>query len=294
MTSPRTAALLVAASALLFAGMAVLVKHVTTRLPGPEIAFVRFGVGLAACALATTRYRLRARNWTGLFWRGAFGGSAVLCYFLAIEHLPVGVATLLNYTAPVFTATWAALFLGEPIGLRAAGALALTLLGVAGVVTGNAPTGFSGIGIWELVGILSALLSGAAVATIREVRKTDGSWEIFAAFSLVGALVTGAPALRGWVTPTVREWLILVTIGLVSVVAQILMTYALRFLRAALAGVLMQLTPVAALTFGYLLYGDRIAPVAFGGALVTLLGVSWGVRLASASQAAPAGGYSAR
>ena len=34
---------------------------------------------------------------------------------LTIEHLPVGIATLLNYTAPVFTAVWAALFLGESL-----------------------------------------------------------------------------------------------------------------------------------------------------------------------------------
>ena len=84
--------------------------------PGREIAFVRFAVGLVACAASRrTRVRMRARNKLGLVMRGAYGGAAVLFYFLGIAHLPVGIATLLNYTAPVFTAIYAALFLGEAI-----------------------------------------------------------------------------------------------------------------------------------------------------------------------------------
>lgn len=284
MIRPRHAVALITCASLLFAVMALLAKEVAARLPGPEVACIRFVVGLAACAVATTRYRFRAHNWAGLFWRGAFGGTAVLCYFLAIEHLPVGIATLLNYTAPVFTVIWAALFLGERIGLGAIGALVLTAAGVGAVIVGQAPPGESPIGVWQIVGVASAVLSGAAVATIREVRKTDGSWEIFAAFCLVGALVTGVPAARAWVSPTPVEWILAVTIGLVSVVAQLLMTYALRFLRASAAGILMQLTPVAALTFGWLVHGDHIAPLALLGATVTLVGVSLGAWMASASQ----------
>ena len=41
---------------------------------------------------------MRATNKVGLLMRGAYGGAAVLFYFLGIAHLPVGIATLLNYT----------------------------------------------------------------------------------------------------------------------------------------------------------------------------------------------------
>ena len=122
--------------------------------------------------------------------RGAYGGAAVLLYFLAIAHLPVGIATLLNYTAPVVTALYAAAYLGEAITRATLGALGLTSIGVVLVMLGTAPAGSLGLstlGRWQLVGVLSAMLSGAAVATIREVRKTDGSWEIFAAFCLASS-----------------------------------------------------------------------------------------------------------
>jgi drug/metabolite transporter (DMT)-like permease len=279
---PRVSAvLLLTIAALLFAAMAIAAKRAAARLPGPEVAFVRFMLGIAACALVATRIRLRARNWRGLFWRGAFGGAAVLCFFLAIEHLPVGVATLLNYTAPVFTALWAALFLAEPIGVPTMGALCITTLGVGLVIEGNAPPGSFGLDTWTLVGILSAVLSGAAVATIREVRKTDGSWEIFAAFCIVGALITGVPTVGAWVSPTPLEWVLLVAVGLLSVVAQIMMTWSLRYLRAASAGIIMQLTPVASLVLGYLIYGERSSGLAIVGAAVTLAGVTWGAFLAT-------------
>src|SRR5215475_6794944 len=111
--APASMLLLLAAA--LFAAMAVVAKVAATRLPGPEVALFRFCIGLAACGIAATRIRMRTNNKLGLVLRGGYGGAAVLLYFLAIEHLPVGMATLLNYTAPVFTALYAATFLGEPI-----------------------------------------------------------------------------------------------------------------------------------------------------------------------------------
>src|SRR5215470_17781010 len=167
------AAACMATAALLFALMATLVKAAAAHLPGPEIAFIRFSIGLLACAAAATRVRMRARNWRGLFWRGAFGGAAVLCYFTAIQHLNVGIATLLNYTAPVFAALWAWLFLRERLGASIVAALAITSFGVFLVVYGGAPKGSLGFGPWQLCGATSAVLYGAAIATIREVRRTD-------------------------------------------------------------------------------------------------------------------------
>src|SRR5579859_299360 len=239
------APLLLMAAAALFAVMAVLARMAAAALPGPEVAFVRFCIGLVACAVAATRVRLRTNNRIGLLLRGGFGGGAVLLYFLAIEHLPVGVATLLNYTAPVFTALYASAFLGESVKPATFGALLLTTIGVALVITGIAPAGSIAFGPWQMVGVGSALLSGAAVATIREVRKTDGSWEIFAAFCIGGALVTAVPTTIGWVTPSATLWVLLLLVGAISVAAQLLMTYALRFVRAAVAGVIIQFTPVA-------------------------------------------------
>ena len=130
----------------------------------------------------------------------------------------------------------------------------ITTGGVAIVMVANAPPGGVALGTWQLVGILSAVLSGAAVATIRELRKTDGSWEIFAAFCVAGTLFTGVPAARHWVAPTASEWALLFGVGITSVAAQLMMTHALRDLPAAAAGVLFQLTPVSTMVLGRILF----------------------------------------
>ena len=70
MRRPPAAAALVTA-ALVFALMAVLAKVAARRIPGPEVAFVRFAVGLVAFAIASRRIRMRAHNKLGLVMRGA-------------------------------------------------------------------------------------------------------------------------------------------------------------------------------------------------------------------------------
>src|SRR4051812_20343121 len=255
--------------------MAAIAKAAALRLPGPQVAFVRFLFGLGACAVVSTRRPLRALNMRGLVWRGVFGGPAVLCYFLCIEHLPVGIATLINYTAPVFTAVWAAVFLGESLDAASVGALALATCGVVLVSLGTSRT--TGVAsVWLVVGALSAILSGAAVAVIRQVRKTDGAWEIFASFCAAGALITGIPAVRGWIAPSTPEWWLLAAVGGSSVGAQMGLTWAMRYVRAGPAGIIQQLTPVAALALGWLIYGERIPPLSVLGATLALTGVSWG------------------
>ncbi|HEX2735144.1 MAG TPA: DMT family transporter [Polyangiaceae bacterium] len=272
-------------AAILFAAMATLAKHVAAGLPGPEIAFVRFIVGLCVCGAAAPYLSLKANNKVGLLMRGVYGGSAVLLYFLAIEHLPVGIATLLNYTAPVFSALYAGVVLAESLAWLTVGALALTTLGVALVILGSAPPGSLALGAWQIVGIGSAICSGAAVATIRQVRRTDGAWEIFIAFCAAGALVCLPQTLIYWVTPSVGQALELVGVGLLSVLAQLLMTYALRWVRAALAGVIAQLTPVASLALGWFLFDERLGTLALLGAALTLVGVTLGARYAALTHA---------
>lgn len=269
-------------SAVLFGLMAVATRRAAAEVAGSEVALVRFVVCVAALgAYAATGRRLRPVNWRALVLRGFFGGLAVLGYFVAISRLPVGEATLLTYTAPIATALFAALFLGERITLGTVGALALTSMGVALVVNANAPMRQMGFGRWHLVGLASALASGAAVTSIRWARRTDGSWEVFGAFSLIGALVCLPLAWAQWTWPSALGWVLLVVVGLLSVVAQLLLVSALRVTPAVIAGVVSQLVPLNAMALGALLLGERVSWGSALGTVVTLAGVLWGARARS-------------
>jgi drug/metabolite transporter (DMT)-like permease len=262
-------------SATFFAVMALFTKRVALRIPGAEVALIRFLVGGVVAAAVLLGRGARPVNRGGLVLRGLFGGVAVLFYFQAIQHLPVGIASLLNYTAPVFTALFAWLFLGERIGLGLVAALALTLGGLSLVLAGSAPAGSLRPSGWHLIGVASAVLAGAAVTTIRHLRRTDGAWEIFASFCCFGVLVTLPESLLHWVWPCAAEWLELGVVGVTAVAGQILMTHSMRFLTAAVSGIVLQLTPVLALAFGFLFLDERLGPLALLGAAATLAGVVW-------------------
>lgn len=274
---------MMAASSLCFALMAFAAKLAAARLSGGEIAFWRFAFMLAP-VLAVPRIGRKAVEFQRLdllAYRGIFGGTAVLLYFLAIAHIPVGIATLLNYSSPVYSVLFAALFLGERVDRRLLLPLAAALLGLALTVTGGTDdvggTPFR-FGLWEGVGMASGVLSGAAVTAIRAARRTEGSWAVYGSFSLCGLLAAAPFALPGFQAPTLREWLLLAAVGGASVVAQLLMTWAYRWVTNLQAGVISQLTVVVSMLLGVLFLDDRLTALqVLGGALALggVVGVVW-------------------
>lgn len=265
-----------ALSAVCFAVMALAAKLAADGLSGDQIAFLRFAVMLLPLLLipGVARQALTFQRLDLLFYRGIFGGTAVLLYFLAIARIPVGIATLLNYSAPIFSVTFASFFLGERADRRLLLPLAAALAGMALAAGGG--SGLEGplrFGIWETVGLASSVLSGAAVAAIRAARRTEGSWAIYGSFTLFGLLAAAPFGLSGFRPPTPAQWLLLGVVGIMSVIAQLLMTYSYRWVTNLQAGVIAQLTVVLTLFFGVAFLGDRLSPLQVFGCILALGGV---------------------
>jgi drug/metabolite transporter (DMT)-like permease len=279
----RGAALRLVASSTLFAIMAVLAKIVSRHIPGPQAASVRFATGIVLTGVMwrAGRAQIRPTRWGWLVARGFFGGSAVVCYFSAMQRISVGEATLLNYTQPVFTMLAAWLLLGEHPPRRALFAFPLTLVGVA-MIVGFRPSELHA-GAGQLFGLSSAILSGVAVTSIRAARRevpggppAETAWSVFFSFTALGLLVTlpaVLPPFGHWVRPSALDWVLLLGVGVSSVAAQLLMTDALQHLRVGTAGVISQLTAVLAIGGGVVFLGDRPSAGFFSGALLTLGGV---------------------
>jgi len=275
--------------------MAMLARLLSRTIPGHQIAFVRFATGVLvtvlACAFA--RLDLRPRRWGWLVSRGVFGGAAVLLYFHCIEKIGVGMATLLNYTAPVWSMMFAWFFLHERPRKNAGVALGLTLAGVALVTSGDSHAWQ--LGRWQMVGVVSAVFSGMAITSIRATRRQDPTglpseppWTVFASFTLFGSLTTlptvVAP-LGVWVAPSPTEWGLLLVCSLLSVAAQLLMTSSLGRLTAVGLGIIQQVTVVLALVGGGLFFHETIGLRSAIGSLLTITGVMWSVRAERASAA---------
>ena len=292
----RRAALQLVGSAILFAVMAMATKQVARRVPGQQVAMIRFAAGLGAAlvALAAGRIEIRPQRWGWLFLRGFFGGIAVLTFFMCIQRVPVGLATLLNQTQPIYTLLFAWMLLGERPTRAAVVALPLSTVGVALIVGVRASQLHAGWG--EVLGIISAVTSGVAMTAIRAARRDssdgrppDSAWSVFFSFTALGFLVTAPtvlPPLGTWLRPTGREWGWLAAVGVFSVSAQLIMTDALRHIGGATAGIISQLFVLLAMIGGAVVFGDTVTASLLVGGALTLSGVALAILGSSAQPSA--------
>jgi len=256
--------------------MAFSAKLAAARLPGSEIAFARFVVMLIPLLLVPglRRRALLFYRRDLLFYRGLFGGLAVLLYFVAIAHIPVGLATLLNYTSPIWSVLFASLFLGERANPRLFLPLTAALIGMALAAGAGGSAGHRfHFTIWELAAIGSSILAGAALAALRGARRTESSWAIYASFTLFGLLATGPFALASFKMPSALDVVLLLCVGGGAVAGQLLMTFAYRWVTNLQGGIMMQLTVAITMGLGALFLGERLTALQLVGAVLTLGGV---------------------
>ena len=259
------------AGATMFGLMAFSAKIASARLSGPEVAMLRMAVGLLPCILIP-RIRRAATQFQRLdliLYRGVFGGVAVMLYFLAIEHTTAGIATLLNYTAPIWSGLFSMLFIGERVSARVLIPLPIAMVGVFLV----AHAGSFDFNRWGIVGLTSAVFSGAAVTAIRAARRAENSWSVYASFCLFGLLVNLPFALRSWKTPTGLEWIALVATAAFAMGAQLVLTFSLRWVDALTVGVISQLAVLIAMALGAIFLHEEITAVAALGSAMTIAGV---------------------
>ncbi len=262
-------------SSIFFGLSAVLVRLATlTGMNGGQVTFIRFSFGLAAIAavFAARPGTFRpVRRWL-LASRGAFGAVAALLYFLAIERIPAGEATLLNNTFPIWAVLLSFVLLNERPTIHLAVALAVASAGVFLVLGGGRVR--LGLGWGELLGIASAMTGGAAVTSMRALRATDNAPTIFFAFTVGGVLVSAPYALATWPAGWV-PYVAALGVGVAAFLAQILMTEAYGALAVPESALWHQLTPIASYLWALTL-GERIGAATLVGVLLGVAGVVYG------------------
>lgn len=290
------------ARALLFAsafffGLAAILVRVATRagLAAGQVTLVRFVIGLAA-VLVLFRVRpgtFRVARPDLLVARGALGAAAALLYFMSIQRISAGEATLLNNTFPIWAVLIAIVFLRERPTVHLAVALAVASAGVFLVLGGGRATFRLGTG--EVIGIASGVFGGAAVTAIRALRATANvpAPTVFFAFSIAG-IVAGLPSLAGPWTSSGVAWAAAVGVAGSAFVAQLCMTEAYGQLAVPEAALWQQLTPISSYLWGLAL-GEGVGASTALGILLGVGGIVYGSllghrvtpRTAAVARAAP-------
>ncbi|MBZ9558294.1 MULTISPECIES: DMT family transporter [unclassified Modicisalibacter] len=231
---PLAGILLRLLSGLLFTGMMVCVKAVSTEVPLGQTVFFRSAFALLPIVAFMIWRRefpraLATRRPLGHLMRSGLGAAAMFASFAAVARLPVAEATLLAQLSPVAMAVGGVLLLGERFSLHRAVALTLVLVGVAALVLPELQGQMDGRLLGYALGLLAALLTAGALLTVRRISRTETAASIAFYFVLVTALAGLATLPLGWVGTAWPTLGLLVLSGLFGGAAHICMTLALRY-----------------------------------------------------------------
>jgi drug/metabolite transporter (DMT)-like permease len=292
---PRVGYALVAAAALLFAvngsvSRVVLVAGIPAqRLTELRATGTSLGLALALLVVAPHSLRIGWRDLPFLAVYGVAGGALQPWLYLeAIHHLPVSIAVLLQYTAPVFVAAWVRFVLGKPVRRRFWAGLGLSLAGLALVVQvwrGMAldPVGVVA-GFGAAVGVASYYLLGERGLAARDPLPLTCWMFFFGAlfwglalpwWTLDTSAFADTPSLLGSLADvTAPVWVLVLWIVVLGTITPYALTLsALRHLPATRVSVVAMLEPVGAAAVAWLWLGEALSLLQLAGAATVLAGI---------------------
>ena len=266
---------------------AVLAKVAFDRgVPPVRLAEARVAVALLALApfLAWRRpdlLRPPPGTWPVLAGFGASVAAVNLTYYVAIDHLPVGVALALQYTGPAMLLAVTTLTLrgqeSRP-GRLAWAAAGLTLAGA--VLVSRA---FEGLGALDLPGLAAGLASAVLFATyllsaeLAGRRGAEPATTLLWGFLVAVAIWSLTVPWWSWPVATLADPGVVAAVlgvGLVgTLVPFALAVGAVRVISASTAGIAATSEPVFAVAFAWVLLGQRLNPAQLAGAALVVAGV---------------------
>jgi drug/metabolite transporter (DMT)-like permease len=281
------ALLRVIAAAACWALAAVFAKQAFDRgVPPARLAEARVAVALAVLApvLAWRRPELLRPPKGTLPLLAGFGACVAvvtLTYYVAIDHLPVGVAIGLQYTGPAMLMAVTALAArggGAAPGRLAWVAAGCTLAGA--VLVSRALEGLAGLDVpGAAAGLASAVAFAAYLLAAEQAGRRGAQPATTLLWGFLAAVVIWAVAAPWWSWPfrTLHDpevVLAVLGVGLVgTLIPFALAVGAVRVISAATAGIAATSEPVFGAAFAWLLLGQHLNAAQLAGGALVVAGV---------------------
>ncbi len=254
-------------------------KILGEEIPVGQLLVVRFGVQAAFLIpivwVAGIRWRMRARILRLTILRTALHIIGIGAMFTALQYLPLADAIAIAFVMPFIMLILGKYVLNEEVGSRR---LIACAVGFAGTLMVIQPS-FVEVGWPALLPLMVAVNFALFMLTTRQIAKeTDPiglqavSGVMATAFLIPVVLIfqdSGVQALS-IVTPSPRDWTLLLAIGVLGTVAHLMMTWSLRFAPSATLAPMQYLEIPFATVIGLIIFNDLPNGLAAVGILVTV------------------------
>jgi S-adenosylmethionine uptake transporter len=203
------------------------------------------------------------------FWRAAATTADTACFYAAVVYLPLADVMSFYMAGPIYVAALSHFLLDEKVGWRRSLAI---LIGFCGVIIMLKPSSaaFSASSIFALVGSVAFAF---AIILSRKLRGTSDTTLV--TWQTIGTLLVGvALAIGNWQTPNAFDLGAMLLLGIVSCIAHLLITRALKMAPASTLAPLHYTLLLWAVVFGIVFFGDVPGPrILIGAAIVVLAGM---------------------
>ncbi|MEV0388982.1 EamA family transporter [Nonomuraea sp. NPDC050643] len=269
-----------AVSAICFGSAGIVAKALGAAGFAPlQLVWIRLACGtitltLCALVLRPRNIRIPLTNLPLIVPYGIIGIAAAQgMYFAAVTKIPVPVALLIVFMAPLFILLWALVIRREPPARSAVAGSVVTVFGLA-----VALQVWNGM-VFDLVGVLFACGASIGIAVYFLLAERLRAEDVDPLTLLIGGLASGTLILTPVAAPwnfqwekllgakvTMGEWQIyaLPTLGWLTLVcttcAYLLSLAALKGLSSTLASTLATLEVPAALILSWLALGEALSP----------------------------------
>ncbi|XP_031572668.1 solute carrier family 35 member G1-like [Actinia tenebrosa] len=256
------------------------------QIPVFEIGLIRFMIQLAITIPfvihANDKIVFSPKIIVYLILRGFTGTSAMLTRLYAVQNMPIGDATVLMFTTPVFVAIFGRIFLKEPLHRIYIFLLLLCLAGVTLIarpvfIFGHqVTTEYENIWLPSLVAVSSSIFGGFSFIFVKLLKKHFITSSVIIFYhGLVGLIysICGSYFDRGFQFPFCKsiDYIYAILVGVFGYLIQAALNAALKFEKA----VIVSLTRTLGIVFGFvvqvLVFSLVPSGLSFGGAALISL-----------------------
>jgi S-adenosylmethionine uptake transporter len=239
-----------------FALLDALAKWLATSFPIGQVVLVRSLASLVFLSPMIARQGgvgalFRLERPLVQFMRVVAISVDVFFFYAAVIRLPLADVMSFYMAGPIYVAALSHFMLGERVGWRRWVAI---LLGFVGVLIILQPTAgvFSSGSLYALIGSIGFAL---AIIFSRMLRGTSDT--VLVTWQTIGAaVIAGVLAIGEWVPATNFDYGAMIVLGLVSCIAHMLITRALKLAPASTLAPLHYTLLLWAIVFGWVFFGD--------------------------------------
>ena len=245
-------------------------RYLDGSLPSVQVAFIRYLFGLAIIFPFAVQ-ELKLRNLKipiikhGI--RGTLHGFGVVLWFYSVSQITLSQVTAISYLTPIFTTIGAIIVFKERLTKQRFLAILTAIIGAILILR----PGLEVISAGKWAQLFSTLLFAASYLITKNLTKTEGTFLIVFMLNLFATLTLLPFALLIWISPSVIDLGLLLTIAILASFGHYFVTKAVALAPLSVTQPVIFLQLIWSTLIGLLIFGEPIdLLIIIGGGFIVL------------------------